>query len=898
MRFSFRFLAFLLLLILTHFQNGIAQEATGNRLSARIAQAKAAGTEFLAYDVFKIGNGKKHPQTLKQETSLTLQTAALQRLYASHPAALSLRIPTESGKVYELELTESHPFASNVTAGYIAADGQHTQTDASLGIHYQGAVAGAARSFAAVSVFAHGEIRILFADEAGNYVVGKLADASGDYVFYNDQDFLVRPPMSCGTKDDDALPQQTGKDVAHKSAAITGCNKVELYWEIDYQLYTDCGSLAATNTYVATLMNHVQTLYANDGVALELKRFYVYTTPDGYPENTSGAALYAFKDKWNGLNNQFGANLAHLITKDNSRNGGVAYRDVLCSSPDFAYAYSEIKNTFSGLPTFTWDVEVVTHETGHNLGSRHTHWCGWNTGPGGSCGSIDNCTTQETTSSCTTCGQTYDDAAPSSSWKGTIMSYCHLVSRGINLVNGFGPLPGAVIQNSVANASCVSPTLNMTLLPTAICNTNDGAVAVSPASNNLGTAPYAYQWTSGGTSPNLSNISTPGTYSVSVTDANGCNAFFNANVAYAPKPGNGVAYAGQMPINCASNTPVRISATAPGNLSACETVAWLRTTTPVISLAAAQTAFNAAAPTDVLFSTNTTPINSSTPAYLDAMQPATCTSAVSYYYTPFVSQKTKPARTVTQTASVYGDYSVDNMTYTMGQAGYLDDSSGTVGICDTRNTPTTQQLNVTVSSYTGRPNRLSIIAINPTTGIPLKMVTGLAGNGIYTVSLAGIEGSPLQEMLVYAIDFNVDTTNYYSSTCNLSVARTVVYPAITKPTFEAACNTGTSVMLSYAPGGFPPLDVAQTAFTSAGTFTLFPNPASQQVRLQLQSAQREEIRVRIQSRSGQIVYEKALFCNAGNNEWTLPLTGFAKGLYFVTVGDKSGALQTQKLLVE
>ena len=28
---------------------------------------------------------------------------------------------------------------------------------------------------------------------------------------------------------------------------------------------------------------------------------------------------------------------------------------------------------------------VITHETGHNLGSNHTQWCGW---PGGA---IDNC---------------------------------------------------------------------------------------------------------------------------------------------------------------------------------------------------------------------------------------------------------------------------------------------------------------------------------------------------------------------------------------------------------------------------------------------------------------------------------------------------------------------------
>jgi hypothetical protein len=37
------------------------------------------------------------------------------------------------------------------------------------------------------------------------------------------------------------------------------------------------------------------------------------------------------------------------------------------------------------------------------------------------------------------------------------MSYCHLQSVGINFNEGFGPQPGNVIRNSVANASCTSP---------------------------------------------------------------------------------------------------------------------------------------------------------------------------------------------------------------------------------------------------------------------------------------------------------------------------------------------------------------------------------------------------------------------------------------------------------
>jgi hypothetical protein len=84
---------------------------------------------------------------------------------------------------------------------------------------------------------------------------------------------------------------------------------------------------------------------------------------------------------------------------------------------------------------------VITHELGHNMGSPHTQSCSW---PGGA---IDNCYTTE--------GGCALGPAPTNG--GTIMSYCHLTGYGINLANGFGPLPGQKIRNFVRNNSCINP---------------------------------------------------------------------------------------------------------------------------------------------------------------------------------------------------------------------------------------------------------------------------------------------------------------------------------------------------------------------------------------------------------------------------------------------------------
>jgi len=54
-------------------------------------------------------------------------------------------------------------------------------------------------------------------------------------------------------------------------------------------------------------------------------------------------------------------------------------------------------------------------------------------------------------------------------------------------------------------------------------NLNDGSIDVIPAG---GTAPYSFLWSNGSTNQNLTNAGL-GTYSVTITDSNGCSEFFD-----------------------------------------------------------------------------------------------------------------------------------------------------------------------------------------------------------------------------------------------------------------------------------------------------------------------------------------------------------------------------------
>jgi hypothetical protein len=139
------------------------------------------------------------------------------------------------------------------------------------------------------------------------------------------------------------------------------------------------------------------------------------------------------------------------------------------------------------VPTYSWTVEVITHELGHLLGSPHTHRCVWN----GNNTAIDNCAgvaigTSAEGYSCMTTPPT----VPSTTEKGTIMSYCHLVSGvGISFSNGFGPQPAARILSTVNGSTCLSTDCITT------CINNITSVSI----DNVTTTTATISWVDAGT---------------------------------------------------------------------------------------------------------------------------------------------------------------------------------------------------------------------------------------------------------------------------------------------------------------------------------------------------------------------------------------------------------------
>ncbi|MFT3681104.1 MAG: M12 family metallo-peptidase [Ferruginibacter sp.] len=455
-------------LLLTIALKPVAQTRKHSSLFDLTKDYKQKGRTISPVNLFQQYNLKKGTldSSLKNARRFRLINTAVKTILKKRAAAISLSLPFVDGKTYNLELIEQKiNTASDFAFGEISNNGKRTKLSSDAGLHYRGCVSGDSSSFAAFSFFENGDVMGLFSNSEGNFVFGKKQGDSS-YVLYNSDELKIPGGIDCAT-DESLVEGQEDIDYAKEAGtlAITPsilCKKVRFYWELDYNLYRNNfnSNLVNVQNYAVGLFNQVATMYQNEGIAVELSETYVWTVQDPYRTDSSSHALSDFRSRWNALGQSYNGDLAHLITggipSGSGGNGGIAYVDVLCIRSS-AYGYSNVKGTYKSYPTYSWDVEVLTHEIGHNMGSRHTQWCGWNTGAGGTCGAIDNCVTLETANSgCSSCSSTTDINALPAGWKGTVMSYCHLKSNiGIDLSQGFGPLPQAKIRGRVSLSSCL-----------------------------------------------------------------------------------------------------------------------------------------------------------------------------------------------------------------------------------------------------------------------------------------------------------------------------------------------------------------------------------------------------------------------------------------------------------
>ena len=303
-------------------------------------------------------------------------------------------------------------------------------------------------AYGAFSFYENSMMGILAIDNGDHINVGEIKGSEGLYIIYNDRDLGWDPVFYCDADDYDDGYDDSFDLVSPTSFRQDKC--VDFYLEADYAVFKENNfSIQQSVDFLLGLFAETVLLYRNEGIDIKVSAIKVWETQDDYDQNRSHTALDQFAD--NHVDNGFDLNL--LIAAGPSGLGGVAFINALCN-PFRNFAYANIDMSYRNIPVYSWSIMVVTHELGHNFGSRHTHACRWN----GDNTQIDDCGNLYAYNGGNTpegnnCFDPDEPIIPIDG--GTIMSYCHLNPTGINLSKGFNEQVGIVMRNILMSADCV-----------------------------------------------------------------------------------------------------------------------------------------------------------------------------------------------------------------------------------------------------------------------------------------------------------------------------------------------------------------------------------------------------------------------------------------------------------
>ena len=443
-------------------------------IASMIENAKIKGKEFKnvqniltkyegSVDLDKIINLSKIDKIIDR-SKITLyqynQAFFEKEILASKPKTISLTLLIDNQRKVIADLIEvPESFYDYVVTSSSGKD----QPPNRRARHYRGVIRDRGeQSLVAISMFDKEMIGLVSIEGLGQYNIGKIANGP-QHIIVNENNIKDLPNFECGTVDDtieDSIYNE--EDLFESSRGITNdANEkcVKLYFETEYDIYQQLGSITAVENYVAGLYNQVATLYQNENIATQLSEIKVWDTLDPYTSTSLLGLLGQFESQINA----FYGDLGQLLTFRSIGGGAAAGRSGFCNpNPDASLSVSgSLQASFPNLPTYSWSVYVVTHEFGHLFGSRHTHACAWN----GNYTAIDGCAPPE--------GNCPEPAIPPNG--GTIMSYCYLQEVGINFTLGFGTQPGNLIRNTLANAPCLDPCCPPITCPTDRVVTANGA---------------------------------------------------------------------------------------------------------------------------------------------------------------------------------------------------------------------------------------------------------------------------------------------------------------------------------------------------------------------------------------------------------------------------------------
>lgn len=259
-----------------------------------------------------------------------------------------------------------------------------------------------------------------FHHDGHQYDLTRVTDNTYAVLDFNRRTNLA--PFECGVLEEDLdRARQQAEEEAQEQLlrSVGGGGCVEVAIDVDYYTYGTYNNMSNATDWALAQMAGVSAIYTqelNGLMFLTASYVHLWQTSDpmsGYT-NDAGGMLDSFRNTWETTPSldAIQRDVTHLMSKrNNTGTGGIAWLGVNCGSYAYGFSSAMSGSTTTNINSYSWNLDVVSHELGHNFGANHTHWCGWPGGP------IDNCYSAEGG-----CGN-----GPSVS-NGTIMSYCHITS--------------------------------------------------------------------------------------------------------------------------------------------------------------------------------------------------------------------------------------------------------------------------------------------------------------------------------------------------------------------------------------------------------------------------------------------------------------------------------------
>ena len=212
----------------------------------------------------------------------------------------------------------------------------------------------------------------------------EINKVENEIILFDVNDCITENSFSCAVENE--FEEIFSSNNSSSSPTIPDC--IELAIEIDQYTRNTFSSNTAASTWAHAIIAGVSQVYFGEvNVHINVVNTIIWNTVDPYASiiNDAGTMLSTLRNHWTANNGSIPRDLVHLLTKrSNTGTGGIAYVDVLCSN-SWGYAFSSDLNSNTSFsfpnPSYTWNLFVVAHEIGHNVGSSHTHWCGWAADP-------------------------------------------------------------------------------------------------------------------------------------------------------------------------------------------------------------------------------------------------------------------------------------------------------------------------------------------------------------------------------------------------------------------------------------------------------------------------------------------------------------------------------------